>query len=104
MNAPQRQRGVALIMAVLIVALAVILATQIGFDSAVEQRRSSTILSLDQGFMVAVGAEAWAAKYLREDLQDGNSVDHLGEQWAMPIPPIPVDGGQIEGQIEDMQG
>lgn len=99
----RRQRGVALITAVLIVALATILATQIGFDSALEQRRSSTILLLDQAFLVGLGAEAWAASYLKDDLENSKQ-DHLGERWATPIPPIPIDGGAIEGSVEDMQG
>lgn len=100
---PRRQRGVALITAVLIVALATILATQIGFDSALEQRRSSTTLLLDQAFLVGLGAEAWAASYLKDD-RENSEQDHLGERWATPIPPIPIEGGTIEGFIEDMQG
>lgn len=99
----RKQRGVALITAVLIVALATILATKIGFDSALEQRRSAGIMLVDQGFQVALGAEAWAAKYLRDDKAD-NNIDHLAERWATPIPPIPIDGGLIEGSIEDLSG
>lgn len=103
MNARARQGGVALLTAVLIVALATILATRIGFDSALEQRRSAGIMLVDQGFQVALGAEAWAAKYLRDDASDSQD-DHLAERWATPIPPIPIDGGQIEGTIEDLSG
>ena len=109
MNAPlakrmaRSQRGVALITAILIVALATILATQIGFDSALEQRRSAAILSLDQAFQVALGAEAWAAAYLKEDAENSQT-DFPGEKWATPIPPIPIDGGEVEGLVEDMQG
>jgi len=99
----RRQSGIALITAVLIVALATILATQIGFDSALEQRRSGTVLLLDQAFLVGLGAEAWAASYLKDDLENSEQ-DHFGERWATPIPPIPIDGGMIEGFIEDMQG
>ncbi|HEY6645468.1 type II secretion system minor pseudopilin GspK [Povalibacter sp.] len=107
MNMPQlgaRQRGVALITAVLIVALAVILATNVGFKGYLDQRRSSTMFSLDQGFEVAMGAEAWAADILKRDAQSGSSVDDYTEEWATPIPPIPVDGGDVAGQLEDMQG
>jgi general secretion pathway protein K len=100
----RRQRGVALITAVLIVALAVILATQIGFDSALEQRRSATVLTLDQAFLVGLGAEAWAASYLKDNLDGGATQDTLAQKWATPMPPIPIDGGQIEGRLEDLQG
>ena len=98
------QRGVALITAVLIVALATILAVNVGFKAYLDQRRSATLFSLDQGFEIAMGAEAWAADILKRDTQGGSKVDDYTEEWATPIPPIPVDGGDIAGQLEDMQG
>jgi general secretion pathway protein K len=98
------QRGVALITAVLIVALATILAVNVGFKAYLDQRRSATMFSLDQGFEIAMGAEAWAADILKRDTQGGSKVDDYTEEWATPIPPIPVDGGDVAGQLEDMQG
>ncbi|HWK73521.1 MAG TPA: type II secretion system minor pseudopilin GspK, partial [Povalibacter sp.] len=100
----KRQRGVALITAVLIVALATILAVSVAFKGYLDQRRSATLFSLDQGFEVAMGAEAWAADILRKDKMGGSRTDDFTEAWATPIPPIPVDGGEVAGQLEDMQG
>jgi general secretion pathway protein K len=99
-----RQRGIALITAVLIVALATILAVEVGFKGYLDQRRSATTFALDQGFEVALGAEAWAADILRKDKIESPKTDDFTELWATPIPPIPVDGGEVEGQLEDMQG
>lgn len=99
----RRQRGVALITAVLMVALATILAVNIGFRGVLDQRRTGTLFALDQGYQVALGAEAWAADFLVQDLQDSKT-DHLGEIWAQPLPPLPVEGGTVEGRIEDQQG
>jgi general secretion pathway protein K len=99
----QRQRGVALITAVLMVALATILAVNVGFRGFLDQRRSGTLFALDQGYEIALGAEAWAADFLKQDMQDSQT-DHLGEVWARPLPPLPIDGGTVEGQLEDMQG
>ncbi len=112
-GSPRRQRGVALITAMLIVALAVVLATQIGFDSVVEQQRTTTMLTLDSGFQVGLGAEAWAAYFLEKDATDdsargtgtnNSATDNFAENWAKPMPPIPIEGGQIEGGLEDLQG
>lgn len=103
-RAPRQQRGVALITAVLIVALATILAVNVAFKGYLDQRRSITMFSLDQGFEIAMGAEAWAADILRKDRMGGSKTDDLTEEWATPIPPIPVDGGEVTGQLEDMQG
>jgi len=99
------QRGVALITAVLIVALATILAINVTFRGMVDQRRSTNLLAFDQGFEVALGAEAWAADFLRQDAQDSQQ-DHLGEAWAQTMPPLPIDEGigTVEGRLEDLQG
>ncbi len=98
-----RERGVALITAVLMVALATILAVNVGFRGYLEQRRSMTLFALDQGYEVGLGAEAWAADILRADKRD-TKTDHAAEIWATPIPPLPIDGGELEGHLEDMQG
>ena len=99
----RRQRGVALITAVLIVALATMLAVNVFFRGFLDQRRSATLFALDQAYEVALGAEAWAADFLRRDQQESET-DHYGETWAQPLPPLPLDdGGTVEGRLEDMQ-
>jgi general secretion pathway protein K len=99
-----RQRGVALIMAVLIVALATMLAASVSFRGYLDQRRSANTFAMDQGLEVALGGEAWAADSLRRDKQQSSKTDDFTEEWATPIPPIPIEGGEFEGQLEDMQG
>ena len=32
-----------------------------------------------------------------------SSVDHLGEPWAMRLPPVPVERGELTGRIDDQQ-
>jgi len=66
----RRDAGVALITAVLMVALGTILAVEVGFRGFLDQRRSATLFALDQGFEIALGAEAWAADFLKKDAQD----------------------------------
>ena len=101
-----RQRGVALITAIVLVAIATVLAVHIGTRAALDLRRTAGLMALDQGWHVALGAEAWAAEVLRDDLEDSGTTptDHLGEAWAQPLPPLPVDGGEVRGALEDMQG
>lgn len=99
----QRQRGVALITAVLVVALATIWATSISLFDHLNQRRVSSLLLYDQAFLYGLGAESLAHEVLKLDLEAG-PVDHLAEEWAVPLPPFTVQGGVIEGQLEDLQG
>lgn len=97
------QRGVALITAIVLVAIATVLAVHIGTRASLDIRRTAGLIALDQGWHVALGAEAWAAEVLQDDREDSQT-DHLAEAWAQPLPPLPVDGGAVRGALEDMQG
>jgi len=52
--------------------------------------------------LVQAGVD-WARALLYDDRRL-SSADHLGEPWAMRLPPVPVDNGELVGQIEDQQG
>jgi general secretion pathway protein K len=104
MNMPRAQRGVALITAVLVVAIGTMIAVNLMWRGTLDLRRAEAALAADQGLMYGQGAEAWAADILRQDLVDSPESDHLSEQWAIELPPLPVDGGTIFGRLEDLQG
>ena len=99
-----KERGVALITAIVLVAIATVLAVHVGTRAALDLRRTAGLVALDQGWHVALGAEAWAAEVLRDDYDDDPAIDHPGEAWAQPLPALPVDGGEVRGALEDMQG
>jgi general secretion pathway protein K len=104
-----KQRGVALITAVLMVALATVLAVEIGFKGYLSQRRAMTVFALDQSYQVALGAEALAADILMA--ADAKRTD-LAQAWAAPITGLPIEVGgegggavgEISGQLEDLTG
>jgi general secretion pathway protein K len=98
------QRGVAVMTAMLVVAVGTILAVNLMWDATLDQRRTAAALAGDQGLMYVQGAEAWAADILRQDLVDSPDADHLAEQWAFELPPLPVEGGVIAGRLEDLEG
>lgn len=66
---PRRERGVALIIALILVALAAILATKLSFDSWIERRRAVSIMATEQAFHFGMGAEALAADVLTQSMQ-----------------------------------
>ena len=103
MSARRQQRGVALITAVLVVAIGTMIAVNLMWEGTLDLRRAESALAADQGLLYVQGAEAWAADILRQDLVDSPDADHLGEQWAIELPPLPVDGGTITGRLEDLQ-
>ena len=107
MTLPTRQRGVALITAILITALVSSVALSFAWDNALDMRRTMTLLYRDQALHVALGAENWVQTILADDLQESDT-DHLGEIWATELPGLPVESdavqGELFGSIEDLQG
>lgn len=106
MSTARSQRGVALIMAIIVVAIGTMIAVNLMWRETLDMRRTEAALAADQGLMYVQGAEAWAADILRQDLVDSPDSDNLGEVWATELPPLPVDdnGGTIMGRLEDLQG
>lgn len=109
----QRQRGVALIIALVLVALATILATKISFDGYLERQRTTGVLAVEQALQFAMGAEAIAADGLIQSRNQSGPKTTLADPWAQPVPPMPItppndpEGepiGTVEGTLEDMQG
>ena len=107
----RRQRGVALIIALILVALATILATKLTFDSWIEQRRTTGVLAAEQALHFAMGAEALAGDVLGQ--LSGPASITLDQPWAQPTQPLPLtpsndpEGepiGTLQGALEDMQG
>jgi len=99
----KRQRGVALITALLVVSLATVIAVAMATRQHIDVRLTGNLVHGEQAYAYALGAEAWARVILR---RDGTQSDHdsLDEDWATALPPLPVEGGQVGGKIEDAQG
>jgi general secretion pathway protein K len=94
---------VALITAMLITALATMLAANLAWDNALDLRRTMVLLHRDQAIQVALGAESWVIGILHQDLEDSQT-DHLGEIWAIELPGLPIEGGEVFGAVQDLQG
>jgi len=104
-----RQRGVALIMVLLAMALVVMLATGMTQQQSVRVFRASHYLAQQQGHSVALGAEAFARQILVRDFEDDKEnnlmVDSLDEFWAKNAAILPLDdNGVAEVQIDDLGG
>ena len=98
-----RQRGVALVTALLVVSLATVAAVAMATRFQVDMRRTGNLLNGEQAYAYAMAAESWAYVILRRDRAD-NKHDSLDEEWSTALPPIPVEGGFVNGRIEDLQG
>jgi len=98
-----RQRGVALITVMVVVAIVVGIAAAMLRDHQLDIRRAENVLHGNQAIFHLLALETWAREILLEDREDG-SVDHAGEDWARVLLPVEADGGVVAGRILDQQG
>lgn len=97
------QTGIALITVLLIVAIATMLAVAMTSRQQLDIFRTTNLIHHDQAYLYALGGESWAKWMLWREAQD-SQIDHLHELWATPLPPLPIEGGTLQGQLEDLQG
>lgn len=102
----KRQRGVALITVLLVVAIVTVVAAGMIARQHLAIRGSANQVLARQAWHYALGGEALAKALLRRDLQSAATamVDHPGEAWARPLPPYPIDQGEIRVSIADLAG
>ena len=103
------QRGAALIIAMLVFALSATLLVALQREFSLALQRGTSQLFSEQAWAYLIGAEELAKLALQADnLLDARSApaaDHLGELWAQPAKPYPLDaGGWMTGQLTDLQG
>lgn len=99
------RRGVALLSALLIVAIATAVASAIFFDTGLVLRRSEGVSAQERALLLTGGAEALAAQILREELDTGSAPIHSGQRWANPLGPLEIENsGTLQGQLIDLQG
>lgn len=98
-----RQRGVAIVLAMGVVALAAMAAAAIIVSQSTWARQVELTTDHIQARAVLLAGADWARALLADDRRLSN-VDHLGEPWALKLPPLPVENGELVGQIEDQQG
>jgi general secretion pathway protein K len=99
---PKKQRGIALLLAVLIVVIATTVAVSIAHEEKFTIRKTAHVHLSDRAGLYAIGLEDWARIYLKEDREESET-DSLDEYWARGIPGLPIEGGYLTGYLEDEQ-
>jgi general secretion pathway protein K len=102
---PGQQRGVALLTAIILVAIATILATAIAWQTSLNARRGIGVFTIAQGYALAQGGEALAGYVLRDSRSKNPQVVSPTQDWAMPYGPVELDAGAtLEASLEDQAG
>jgi general secretion pathway protein K len=98
----RKQKGVALIIVLLIVAIVSVLATEMGGRLQLQIKRASNIKENNQAYWYAMGAEQYARKSIKKLMDEDGEVIHLGQPWNQEFI-YPIQGGGIQAQLIDMQ-
>ena len=103
------QTGAALVVAMLVFALVAALMVGLQRDFSLMLQRGTHQLFSEQAWSYLMGAEGLAQLALRADSRSDARTeqpsDHLGEVWAQPPTPYPLEaGGWMQGGLEDLQG
>jgi len=101
MSQHKRQRGVALLTVLMIVAIVAVIAVSMSGRLQLQLQRQQNLQQQQQAFWYAMGAEAFTRVLLRRSLQ-GEETVHLGQDWAQQGASFVVDDGQIAGEIQDL--
>ena len=92
-----------MVLAMGVVALAAIAAaSMLASQSTWSRHAELTAEHVQAQLLVRTGVD-WTRALLADD-RSMSSIDHLGEPWAMRLPPVPVDNGEFTGRIDDQQG
>lgn len=98
-----KQRGVALVVVLLVVALVAILTVEMGERLQYQVKRSTSVAENNQAFWYAMAAEQFAKKTVTQLMLEKNNTIHINEPWAQQGIQFPMPGGFIEASLVDMQ-
>lgn len=99
-----RERGAALLLAMAIMAMAAVAATAMLVALSTWSRQSGLVADHVQAEELVTAGGDWARAMLFDDRRTSGDIDYAGEPWALRLPPIPFENGELVGRIEDQQG
>lgn len=99
----KHQTGVAIVLAMGVVAMTAIIAMAMLFTQNTWARHRELSLERAQALQVVKAGIDWGRAVLGDDRRI-SSVDHLGEPWALRLPPMTIENGKMAGHLEDQNG
>ena len=97
-----RERGIALLVAIVMFAIATTVAAAITYNKAMAARRAAATFMLEQALQAGMAAEALADIALEDDGK--NAKTDPSNDWAKPFGPVEIEGSGIwiQAQLEDL--
>ncbi|SFR45262.1 type II secretion system protein K (GspK) [Pseudidiomarina maritima] len=102
----KRQRGVALLMVLLVVALVSVMAVTLSGRLQTTVLRTANFQQAEQAYWYWLSAEEIVRELLQREISESDGVVHQQQMWYQQSKSdsiYPVDGGAIKGEIQDLQ-
>jgi len=97
----RKQRGVAIITALLVVTIAATISVTISTRLQLDVRRTGNLITIDQGYYYALFAEDYSLTLIKDQDKLNVLVDNLRE-FGHFKQVFPVEGGTVEGKVTDL--
>lgn len=98
-----KQKGNALLLAMLLVTVCVIIVIAIIDDQSIHLLRTQSLLNQAQMEGNAKGVQIWASNFLRSDFYTQDAKQHQLASWPKTLHFTANDGTQIQGELFDAQ-
>ena len=103
-KASSRQNGAALVTILLAVTLLTIAVVEFAYSSQVDYHLAYNALKALQANYLARSGVNLAMLVLKRDGRSASGIDSLRDEWALPLPPLPVGEGVVAIRVNDEQG
>ena len=97
----KRQRGVAIITALLVVTIAATISVTISTRLQLDVRRTGNLITIDQGYYYALFAEDYSLTLIKDKDAFDELMNNLRE-FGHFKQVFPVEGGTVEGKVTDL--
>lgn len=102
------QQGMALLMAIMIVALVAIISINMLTQRQLQIYRTANLLYREQAYQYSLAIEKWGISVLAQDLEQekkaNKHVDSQQDIWNTQLDKLDVDSASVNGIILDLQG
>lgn len=101
MKSLRNEKGMALLLVLVVIALLSALLTEFSFSTLVDLRATETFRDRTRAYYLARGGIEAARMILQEDVND---FDHPSEFWGDPMANVPAGEGDVSLTISDLSG
>lgn len=104
MSVVKNEKGMVLLVVLMIITLLAVLLTEFSFSTLVDLRLTETFRDSTRAYYLARGGVTVGRMFLKMDTNGYDAPHDPAELWSQGLPSYPVGGGFVSIQVEDLGG